>query len=185
MKPWKRLALEDLVKRPVHIVKERLLTHTGEEITYIYRPGPVSAAFVLPVTEEATALLVRQYRHPTGQFLLEVPAGKVDAGETPEAAARRELKEEVGAEAEELVPLPPFHPQPSFNAVVFHPFLALGARRVGELELEPSELLEPVELPLAELYARLAAGEIKDGATALTLFYARPRLVELGLLEEG
>ncbi len=183
MKPWKRLSLEDLVTEPVHIVKERLLTHTGAEITYIYRPGPVEAVFVLPVTAGGTALLIRQYRHPTGKFLLEVPAGKVDDGERPEAAARRELREEVGAEAGRLLALPAFHPQPSFNAVVFRPYLALEARRVGEPQLERSELLTPLELPLTEVYRRLEAGEIEDGATALTLFYARPRLKALGLLD--
>ncbi len=183
MKPWKRLSLEDLVTEPVRIVKERLLTHAGAEITYIYRPGPVEAVFVLPVTPGKTAFLVRQYRHPTGKFLLEVPAGKVDEGETPEEAARRELKEEVGAEVDALYALPPFHPQPSFNAVVFRPFLALGARRVAEPAPERSELLTPLELPLDELYQKLEAGAIEDGPTALTLFYARPRLKALGLLD--
>ncbi len=182
MKPWKRLSIEDLVETPVRIVKERLLTHSGSEITYIYRPGPVEAVFVLPVTEAGTAFFVHQYRHPTGKFLLEVPAGKVDENETPEAAARRELLEEVGAEVGELLPLPPFHPQPSFNAVVFRPFLALGARKVAEPSLEGSELLTPLELPLAEAYRRLERGEIEDGSTALTLFYARPLLSARGLL---
>ncbi|SDF03666.1 ADP-ribose pyrophosphatase [Thermus arciformis] len=182
MSPWERLALEELLTEPVRLVRERLRTHTGKELTYIYRPGPVAASFVLPVTERATALLVRQYRHPTGKFLLEIPAGKVDAGETPEEAARRELLEEVGARAREVLPLPPFHPQPSFTAVVFHPFLALGAEVVAEPHLEDGELLEPVELPLRELYALLERGRVEDASTALTLFYARPHLERLGLL---
>ncbi len=182
MNPWKRLDLEEILSEPVRLVRERLRTHTGKEITYVYRPGPVAASFVLPVTEEATALLIRQYRHPTGKFLLEVPAGKVDAGESPEEAARRELLEEIGAEAEALLPLPPFHPQPSFTAVVFHPFLALKARIVHSPALEEGELLEPVLLPLKEVYALLERGEIQDASTALTLFYARPRLEALGLL---
>ncbi|WP_243094570.1 NUDIX hydrolase [Thermus thalpophilus] len=182
MSPWKRLSLEEILSEPVRLVRERLRTHTGKELTYIYRPGPVAASFVLPVTARTTALLVRQYRHPTGKFLLEVPAGKVDPGETPEEAARRELLEEVGARAKEVIPLPPFHPQPSFTAVVFHPFLALGAEVVAAPSLEDGELLEAVELPLPELYALLEAGEVEDAATALTLFYARPHLVARGLL---
>ncbi|GAA6733893.1 NUDIX hydrolase [Thermus oshimai] len=182
MSPWERLELEELLSEPVRLVRERVRTHTGRELTYIYRPGPVAASFVLPVTPRGTGLFIRQYRHPTGKFLLEVPAGKVDAGESPEEAARRELLEEVGAEAGGLIPLPPFHPQPSFTAVVFHPFLALEARVVAEPRLEDGELLEVVELPLKEAYALLEGGEIQDASTALTLFYARPHLLKLDLL---
>ncbi|RTH20938.1 ADP-ribose pyrophosphatase, partial [Thermus scotoductus] len=110
MSPWERIELEEILTEPVRLVKERVRTHTGKELTYIYRPGPVAASFVLPVTDKATALLIRQYRHPTGKFLLEIPAGKVDPGETPLEAAQRELLEEVGAEARRFFPLPPFHP---------------------------------------------------------------------------
>ncbi|AEV16305.1 MAG: NUDIX hydrolase [Thermus sp.] len=182
MSPWERLFIEEVLSEPVRVVRERVRTHTGKEITYIYRPGPVAASFVLPITPRATALLVRQYRHPTGKFLLEIPAGKVDPGETPEEAARRELLEEVGARAAEVLPLPPFHPQPSFTAVVFHPFLALGAEVVAKPALEDGELLETLELPLVELYALLERGQVEDASTALTLFYARPHLRERGLL---
>ncbi|TBH21929.1 NUDIX hydrolase [Thermus thermamylovorans] len=182
MNPWERLLIEEILSEPVRLVRERVRTHTGKELTYIYRPGPVAASFVLPVTHRATALLIRQYRHPTGKFLLEIPAGKVDPGETPEEAARRELLEEVGARVLEVLPLPPFHPQPSFTAVVFHPFLALGAEVVGRPRLEEGELLETVELPLGEAYTLLERGELEDAATALTLFYARPHLVARGLL---
>nr|WP_301336597.1 NUDIX hydrolase [Thermus scotoductus] len=99
MSPWERIELEEILTEPVRLVKERVRTHTGKELTYIYRPGPVAASFVLPVTPRATALLIRQYRHPTGKFLLEIPAGKVDPGENPLEAAQRELMEEVGARA--------------------------------------------------------------------------------------
>lgn len=182
MSPWERLFIEEILSEPVRLVRERVRTHTGKELTYIYRPGPVAASFVLPVTERATALLIRQYRHPTGKFLLEIPAGKVDTGESPEAAARRELLEEVGAVAEEVVALPSFHPQPSFTAVVFHPFLALEARVVRAPSLEDGELLEPLEVPLPELYSLLERGQVEDASTALTLFYARPHLEKRGLL---
>ncbi|WP_153185283.1 NUDIX hydrolase, partial [Thermus scotoductus] len=110
MSPWERIELEEILTEPVRLVKERVRTHTGKELTYIYRPGPVAASFVLPVTPRATALLIRQYRHPTGKFLLEIPAGKVDPGENPLEAAKRELMEEVGARAGRFLPLSPFRP---------------------------------------------------------------------------
>jgi len=81
-----------------------------------------------------------------------------------------------------VVALPPFHPQPSFTAVVFHPFLALKARVVGAPSLEDGELLEPLEIPLTELYTLLERGQVEDASTALTLFYARPHLEKRGLL---
>jgi ADP-ribose pyrophosphatase len=182
MSPWKRLTLEEILSEPVRLVRERLLTHTGKEITYIYRPGPVAASFVLPVTEEATALLIRQYRHPTGKFLLEVPAGKVDPGETPMEAAKRELMEEVGAEAQTYLPLPPFHPQPSFTAVGLPPLSGPGGQAGGPASPRGRRTPRARGNPLAELYALLERGEVQDASTALTLFYARPHLKARGLL---
>lgn len=186
MNPFESLEIEEILSHPVRLVRERLRTKKGEELVYIYRPGPVAAAFVLPVTEEGTVYFIRQYRHPTGKYLLEIPAGKVDPGETPLEAAARELMEEVGARAREFVPLPPFHPQPSFTAVVFHPFVALEARQVAEPNREAGEEMETVELPLLEAYRLLHQGEIMDASTALTLFYARPvLLLRFGLDEKG
>ncbi|MGQ9735122.1 MAG: NUDIX hydrolase [Thermaceae bacterium] len=186
MNPFESLEIEEILSHPVRLVRERLRTKRGEELVYIYRPGPVAAAFVLPVTEEGTVYFIRQYRHPTGKYLLEIPAGKVDPGETPLEAAARELMEEVGAKAREFVPLPPFHPQPSFTAVVFHPFVALEARQVAEPNREAGEEMETVELPLLEAYRLLHQGEILDASTALTLFYARPiLLLRFGLDEKG
>ncbi len=178
--PWEILETEALAEEPVRIVHERLRTHTGAIIDYYYQPKPIQVVFALPLTASGNALLIRQYRHPTRRFLLEVPAGKVDAGESLEQAVRRELREEIGAEVGELVSFPAFYPQPSFNAAIFNPFLALGSRVVDRPRLESGELLETVELPICEAYDLLAGGQIADASTALTLFYARPWLNEHG-----
>ncbi|WP_457631227.1 NUDIX domain-containing protein [Oceanithermus sp.] len=179
--PWEVLESEDLAEEPVRIVHERLRTHTGAVLDYYYQPKPIQVVFVLPLTADGQALMIRQYRHPTRRFLLEVPAGKVDAGEELEAAVRRELLEEVGAEAGELVRFPAFYPQPSFNAAVFNPFLALDARVVGPPRLESGELIETVTMPICRVYELLSAGQIADASTALTLFYSRPWLEAHGL----
>ncbi|MCL4454887.1 MAG: NUDIX hydrolase [Deinococcus sp.] len=181
--PWESLEVEQILDYPVRLVRERLRTHTGKELTYIYRPGPVEAVFILPVTVKRTALLIRQYRHPTGKFLLEVPAGKVDESESPENAARRELLEEVGAQVSQVNPLVTFHPQPSFTAVVFHSFVGFAAEVVQAVAHEEGELIETIEMPLGEIYELLDSGQIEDAPTALTLFYARPKLIERGLLD--
>lgn len=182
-RPWKILETRVLAEEPVRIVHERLLTQTGAVLNYYYQPRETRVVFVLPITPSRTAVLIRQYRHPTRRRLIEVPAGKVDPGESLEQAVRRELREEVGAEVGELVEFPAFYPQPSFNAAIFHPFLALDARRVGEPQLESGELIEPLELPLAEVYELLDDGAVEDASTALTLFYARPWLEARGWLK--
>ena len=178
--PWEILERRTLADDPVEIVHERLRTHTGALLDYYYQPRRIRVVFALPVTEHRTALLIRQYRHPTRRRLIEVPAGKVDPEESLEAAVRRELREELGAEVGELVRFPAFYPQPSFNAAVFYPFLALQARVTAEPELEGGELIEPFELPLEEAYRLLDEGRIEDASTALTLFYARPWLAARG-----
>ncbi len=180
--PWKILETRILADEPVRIVHERLLSHTGALLDYYYQPRKVRVVFVLPVTDEHTAVMIRQYRHPTRRRLIEVPAGKVDPGEALEEAVRRELMEEVGAAADQLVSFPAFYPQPSFNAAVFHPFLAINVRIVNTPELEGGELIEPLEMPLNEVYELLDRGEIEDASTALTLFYARPWLASHGFL---
>ncbi|WP_457637066.1 NUDIX domain-containing protein [Oceanithermus sp.] len=178
--PWEILESEALAEEPVKIVHERLRTHTGAVLDYYYQPKPIQVVFALPLTKNGEALLIKQYRHPTRRFLLEVPAGKVDPGEDLETAVRRELLEEIGAEAGELVRFPSFYPQPSFNAAVFNPFLALGSRIVAEPRLESGELIETVAMPVCQAYKLLEDGRIADASTALTLFYARPWLERHG-----
>ena len=178
--PWEVLETKALADEPVKIVHERLRTHTGAVLDYYYQPKPIQVIFALPLTEAGEALLIKQYRHPTRRFLLEVPAGKADPGESLETAVRRELMEEIGAEAGELVGFPSFYPQPSFNAAIFNPFLALNSRIVSEPQLESGELIETVKMPICQAYDLLAGGQIADASTALTLFYARPWLDEHG-----
>lgn len=182
MSVWERISIEELIARPLRVVRERVRTQNGAEIDYVYRTGPVEAALILPVTGRGTGLFLKEYRHPTRKFLFAIPAGAVNPGESAEAAARRELLEETGASSDEILPLAPFHPQPSFSAVLFRPFLAFGAKVVAAPRHEPGEWIETQEAPLAEAYARLARGEIEDAPTALTLFYARDELARRGLL---
>lgn len=185
MNPWVSISSQDLLSEPVRIVRERLRTQQGHEITYIYRPGPAKAVFVLPITTSGQVLLVHQYRHPTGGFLLELPAGKVEQDETPRRAAERELLEEVGAEADDWVSLPFFRPQPSFTAVVFYPFIAFSCHVTKVPRLEEGELLEPRPTPLEQVYHLLREGRIEDAASSLTLFHALPILKERSLVPDN
>lgn len=177
--PWAVLERAELCAAPP-IVRDRLRLHGGEE-SYVYRPRGGRAALVVPVTPSGEIVLLRQYRYPLRATLTEIVAGGVELGETPRQAAARELREEVGGAALEWLALPTFCPQPSFTGQVFHPFVALGVT-LGEASPEAGELIEVQVVPAREVYRRLDGGELPNAPSALTLFYARPALLERGLL---
>ena len=126
---------------------------------------------IVPLLEDGDLLLVRQYRLPTEQVMLEVPAGGVDGDETPEDAAQRELREECGQRAGRLEHLGGFYVSPGFCSEFVHVFLAT--------ELEPSPLrpdadeqLAVVRVPFGEALRLVSAGEIRDAKTIIGLTWA-------------
>jgi len=116
---------------------------------------------VIALDAQDRIVLVRQYRHPTGEELLETPAGSVDPGETAEEAVNRELAEETGFCAREVVPLGAFFLAPGWATEFMHVYLA---RDLYESHAEPDadERIEVVCLPVAEWEARIRRGEIRD-----------------------
>jgi len=111
---------------------------------------------VIPLTAQGDVLFVRQFRFGTEDFTLEVPGGMCDPGETPLAAARRELLEETGFEAQEVVELGWVHPNPAVQTNRCHSFLARNVIRVADPTPDPNEEFEQVSVPLVEV-ARLIA----------------------------
>lgn len=145
----------------------------GEEFTreVVRHPGAVS---VVPLTDDGDVVLVRQYRAALDRFLLEIPAGKRDvAGEPPEETARRELAEEVGLVADELVPLAVFHNSVGFSDEESHVFLGTGLRGTDkDLQGIEEEHMTEVRIPLADVPGRIAAGDISDAKTVIGLLLA-------------
>jgi ADP-ribose pyrophosphatase len=135
------------------------------------------ASAVLPVlgdpgAEDPEVLLIRQYRYATGGYVLEVPAGRPDRpGEPWEVCARRELEEEAGLVAGELVPLTMIYTTPGFTDERIHLFLALDVSP-GTTLRDPDEFIEPVVLKLSDALARIRSGEIVDAKTICTLYCA-------------
>ena len=122
---------------------------------------------------DPTILIERQYRHSAGQFLLELPAGRIEPGEAPLAAAKRELIEETGYRAKKWSKLTRYFASPGFLAETMQIFLAEDIRP-GIAEPEADEKIELLHMPLSELLANIQAGKILDGKTIIgTLFYAR------------
>ena len=137
----------------------------------VRHPG---AAAIVPIDSVGRVCLVRQYRLGVDEFLWEVPAGKLDRNEPPDACAVRELREETGITAARWTPLGRFLPAPAILTEVIHLYLA------EELEIGPPapEADEDLELCWVDLDAaidRVATGEIDDGKTALALLRARRR----------
>lgn len=130
---------------------------------------------VVPLLEGEDVLLVRQYRLPAGQMLLEVPAGGVEEGETAEEAARRELEEECGQRAGTLERLGGFYASPGFCSEYVHMFLAT-ALESAEARPDLDEEIAVVRLPLAETLRLVRAGEIRDGKSIIGLMWARAKV---------
>jgi ADP-ribose pyrophosphatase len=129
------------------------------------------AAAVVPVDDEGRAVLIRQYRHATGGFLLEVPAGTLDPGETPEACALREVEEETGLRARRLDPLGWIWTTPGFTDEKIWLYRATGLTPTASAH-ESDEIITVERIPLEEALRRAATGDITDAKSVCALLRA-------------
>ena len=136
------------------------------------------AVAVVPMADRNTVILVRQFRLPAGKVLLEIPAGGIDAGEGPEACARRELAEEIGRVPGRLIPLFTCFLAPGYSTEKMHGFLALDLQD-GAQDPDEDELLELAPMSLDDALAAIARGEIDDAKTIAGLTLAARLLPDL------
>ena len=127
--------------------------------------GSVAA---LPVHEDGRMVLVRQYRYAVDAMVWELPAGRLDPGESVEDAARREMEEEVGLQARRLEPLATFYTTPGFCDETMHLFRATGLTAVAARP-EADERIESRTFTRAELEEMIRRGEIREGKTLVAL----------------
>jgi ADP-ribose pyrophosphatase len=159
--PWRRVAstrLQHCAVFDVHRV--HFEPPGGGEPRPFYQIEAPDWVNVIALTAASEVLLLRQYRFGVDQVTLEIPGGMCDPGETPAEAARRELREETGYAAGELIELGWVHPNPALQTNRCHSFLARDVVQVGPPAPDEHEDLELVTLPLAEIPRRIAAGEI-------------------------
>ena len=125
-----------------------------------------------PRGPDPRVLLIRQFRHAANGFIWEVPAGRLDAGETPEACAHRELEEETGMRARNLEPLTTIYTTPGFTDERIHLFLAHGLER-GSERREADEFMELREVSWSAVLELVRIGEVVDGKTLTSLLFVQ------------
>ncbi|MFN2501025.1 MAG: NUDIX hydrolase [Pyrinomonadaceae bacterium] len=133
------------------------------------------SAVIIPVFENNTVALVRQFRQPAGKSLLEIPAGSLDGDESPETGAARELEEEIGVKAHKIEKLSEFWVSPGFLTEKMHLFLATQLTNVGQ-NLDNDEDLEIERYSFSELFEMLSRGEIEDAKTVIAIYQSADRL---------
>ena len=145
---------------------------TGD-LEMVRHPG---AAAVLPFLtdpdgDDPQILLIRQFRHAANGYLYEIPAGRLDAGEAPNACAARELREETGCTAARLEPLTTFFTTPGFTDERIHAFMASDLTR-GETAQEQDEFMTLEPVPMSRALEMIRSGELNDAKSALTILFA-------------
>lgn len=151
----------------INMRRDNALLPDGSEAfrEVVEHPGGVG---VCPLTDEGEVLLVRQFRYPYFEEILEIPAGKLDPDETPVNCGIRELLEETGARAENVFPLGKIYPTPGYTTEIIHVFGATGLS-FENARPDEGEFLEPVRIPLEKAYKMVMSGEITDAKTQIAV----------------
>lgn len=155
----------------LHITRDTVRFPGGDEAerAVVWHPGAVA---LIVIDEQGRWLLVRQYRHPAGKELLEIPAGTREEGEAPEATAAREVREETGYAAASLERIGGAWMAPGFCSEFIHYYVATGLTAAPLPQDDDEHLSAPIHLTLDEVYAAVDDGRIEDAKTlvALTLY---------------
>ena len=134
-------------------------------------------ACILPVDADGNITLVRQFRYAFGEEIWELPAGKLEAGEDPFEAAKRELSEECGLTADNYISLGEFYPTVGYDTEVIYTWVATGLHET-KMHLDADEFLTPDRVPLEKAYQMVMSGEIKDGKTIAGILKLKALLTE-------
>ncbi|MDF2701833.1 MAG: hydrolase [Rubrobacteraceae bacterium] len=176
---WKRLRSERLLETPYFALRSDRLRLPGGAVKDPYyvveRPD---AAIIFPLTGEGEVVLVRQYRPPLERMELGLPAGLVEEGEKPEAAARRELLEETGYSGDQWEPLGSLASSPSLKDNWAYLFLARDVEESAPPAPDEHELVEVVRAPVGDLPGLIRSGEIVSSSGVAAIMLALERLRE-------
>ena len=153
-----------------NVDRDRIQEPDGSQIVreVVRHPGGAGG---LPLFEDGTVALVRQYRHPAGRDLLEIPAGRMEPGETPELCAAREIEQEIGYRPGRIEKIAEFFSTPGFCEERL--FVYLATRLLpAQQNLDHDEFVEVVRIPLADAILMANRGDIEDSKTLVALLMA-------------
>lgn len=150
------------------VTKDMALLEDGSETErdVVHHSGGVC---VVPLTDRGTVLMVKQYRYPMHEVTLEIPAGKLEPGESHSECGLRELREETGRTCREYSYLGYIYPTPAYDTEVIHMYLARELSESKEQSLDEEEFLDVTELPLSEAVQMVMDGKIPDAKTQTAL----------------
>ena len=172
IKPWKILESRQTFKdKFLSLRTDRCQREDGHVVPAYHVLEFTDWATIIPITDEGNIVLIREYRHAGEIVLLGVPGGVLDPGETDaEMAARRELREETGYSAGEMIPVGSCYPNPAIQDNQIHYFLATGCQKTHAQSLDPNEEIEVVEMRYEEFLAYESL-DAQHGLHAAALFY--------------
>lgn len=162
LKPWVTVASKKIVETRIFdlYVSQKIHPVTQSQHDF-YSISSTSWVNVIPVTIDHKVVMVRQFRHGIGDFCLEIPGGLVDGDEEhPENAAKRELLEETGHQAEEIIALGSCYPNPAVQNNRCYFYLAKNCREVATQNLDPTEDIEVVLIPIEDIPKLINDGTI-------------------------
>lgn len=152
------------------VIKETLDYH-GQRRPYYYLASPIEAVATVALTAADEIVLTRQYRHPVGQVIYDLPAGRLSPGENPLEGARREFEEETGFFPGRIEPLGYYNQFPGSLRAGTNLFFATDLAPTRQ-NLDEGEVLEVVLMSVSEVLTMILRGEIIDGSLQLGLLLA-------------
>lgn len=179
-KKWNVVTSEYKLKTPyINVRFDRCKSLRGNDVDY-YVVERADAVGIVAFTPNKKVIMQRQYRHPVGEWVYEVPAGMIEKGENLKKAIKRELLEETGYTVESVKPFPSFFPSAGVLAQRFTMYIGFNAKKVQDPLLEKSEDLETLLVDFDELIKMIETGEIGDGETIAGVFLAKQYLEKHG-----
>ncbi len=170
---WETISSEKIADCRVFSVNRNLSAPMGIEdrAHNFYVLHPQDWVNVIPITENNEVVLVEQFRHGTQELTLEIPGGAVDPDESPRAAAARELLEETGYQAHELILIGQNHPNPAIQSNSCTTFFAPGAKRIIEPQFDRSEYVEVRLTPVEKIPELIRSGRITHSLVLVAFYY--------------